>query len=216
MKRIARLRTNHAFTFIDLLIIILILAILAALLLPALAKAKQRAQRISCSNCLKQVGIAFRIWAGDHADNYPMFVSTSKRGSLEWVEGGNAFRHFQVLSNELNTPKVLACAADTRKPASSFDRLSNETLSYFVGLDAKDTEPQTLLAGDRNITNGLAPRRTILLLPPDQPAGWTEKMHNGLGNVGLADGSVQLFSTAALRNALRFTGNPTNRVALPE
>ncbi len=216
MKRISRSREHHAFTFIGLLFLIFILAILAGLLLPALVNAKGRAQRINCVNNLKQVGISFRIWGGDHEDKYPMSVSTNKHGTLEWVEDGNAFRHFQVMADELNTPKILVCPTDNRQPAPNFARLDNWHLSYFVGLDAQDTEPQMLLTGDRNLTNGLAPVRTILMLPSARPAGWTEAMHNCQGNIGLADGSVQAATTEAFRNMLGFTGNTTNRIALPE
>jgi len=215
MKRNSR-TDRRAFTLIALLVVLAVLAILAAMLLPALAKAKQRAQRISCVNNLKQDGLAVRIWEGDNHDKFPMAVSTKMGGTLEWVAGGNAFRHFQVMSNQLSTPKVLVCPADTRQPARDFGHLENQNLSYFVGLDAASKDPQALFAGDRNITNGLAPVRTVLVLPPNQPAGWTETIHGGTGNIGLSDGSVQQFSTPGLQTAIKNTGRQTNRIALPE
>jgi hypothetical protein len=71
------------------------------------------------------------------------------------------------------------------------------------------------LTGDRNLTNGTLLLNGILELKSNSAAGWTEKIHELQGNVGLVDGSVQSFSTSKVREALNNTGVATNRLAMP-
>jgi prepilin-type processing-associated H-X9-DG protein len=197
----------------------LILAV--PLLLSAMTRYEARSKRIACTNNLKRLGLAFKTWGLNHGDKFPMSVDAQPRASPGASEGTEAYRYFQVMWPELANPEVLICPADTRSPAKDLGKgFSNANLSYFVGLDATDTNPQMFLLGDRNLTNGPLPPNHILVINTNYPVGWSDKMHRGQGNIALADGSVQQYSSNRLREAL--LNGPalvnrawTNRLAFP-
>jgi competence protein ComGC len=210
--------TAAALTKIEVVVIVAGLAILAALFLPALAAAKRKASHISCVSCLKQIGLSFRLWEGDNHDKYPMAVSVTNGGAMELVATGNVAACFRVMSNEVNTPRILLCPEDAcRVWATNFSTLNNSNISYFVGLDVtNDTNPQMFLSGDDNFAIGGVPIKPgVLQLLTNTPVNWTKVRHKLYGNIGFADSSVQQLTTDGLQQALQQTGVATNRLAIP-
>jgi hypothetical protein len=137
---------------------------------------------------------------------------------MEYITGPNAFRHFQVISNELVAPRFLICPAEfdrARSWSTNFSMMSNSNLSYFAGLDADGLRSRSIVWGDRNLTNGTPEINGVLGLSTNRPTGWTEEMHHEVGNIVLADGSAWQVTDTALRAAVANTGLATNRLQMP-
>src|SRR5215475_13619711 len=194
MQRAVASKRNEGFAQWDLMIIIAVLALLAVLLLPTLVRAQAKSTRISCVYNLKQIGLAFRMWSNENLEQFPWVVSVAnaKAGTLEFAESAQTWCHFQTISNQLPSPKVLVCPTDTRRAAMTWkDFTNNGHLSYFIGLDADETLPQMILTGDRNLASTVRTTNGILRLSAATPIDWTKGPHNQKGNVCLADGSVE-------------------------
>lgn len=226
-------RQQTGFSLLDVLLIILSCAAIALVVfLLYLARSRARSAKLSCTNHLKQVGLAFRIWAGDNGDKFPMQVSITNGGAMEPAQQGSAYEVFLVMSNELNTPKLLFCPNEDnpnrqiatvfaatlppRNPNGPIPFTATNNLSYFVGLDAGEAQPDTIISGDDHFSvNGVQPNRGLFLLSSNAPVAWRKGRHTYGGNIGLADGSVQGLTLFGFSQTLIRSGVATNRLAMP-
>jgi len=212
-------QTNQGLTLIEAVVVIFILAFITLLLVPALLAPRYNCgPKTACANNLKQLGLAYLVWAGDNNDRLPMDVSVTNGGARELVTAGNAVAVFQVMSNELSTPKFLICRSDdehsyTTNFGSGF---TAKNISYFVGLDANTNFPQSFLSGDDNFeSEGKAITSGPHMISTDKMYYWSPARHDRTGNLLLMDGSVQEANNLKLKKRVALTGLATNRLIIP-
>lgn len=135
---------------------------------------------------------------------------------MELVGRGEAFRHFQALSNELSTPKVVVCPFDrSRSFATNFgSSFNNSNVSYFAGLISK-TNSAGFLTGDRHFIGGSKVGPGLLALSSNQTVKWDGSQHEGFGNIAFVDGSVEKLNNKHLLKRLKESGVRTNLLAIP-
>ncbi len=218
MKRLQAKR-GCAFSRTDLLGVVAFVVLLAALLWPVLALSRAKAHRARCLSNLKEITRGCRLWANANSGHLPWALALTNGGTLgtaDWAA------HYRVFSNEFGSPKVLVCPSDLEKTiAISWAALDGErNVSFFAGLDADESKPQTIVAGDRNIRGG--GRGLELSWSRDMGASidatWQGTIHVNQGDIALADGSAQSTRSPALReqiSAALQSGNPTVTFSLP-
>jgi prepilin-type N-terminal cleavage/methylation domain-containing protein len=142
-------KTRFGFTLIELLVVIAIIAILAAMLLPALAAAKERAKRVACVNSLKQMGIACSMYVGENNSTYPL---------LKWDPAGSIWYPYELarftapndasldtgwedlgllyITKLLPNGQIFYCASNPKDPSSpySFEHYEDSTYKWPFGM----------------------------------------------------------------------------------
>lgn len=146
-------RPCRGFTLVEVSVVVVCLFAIAGLVIPTLAKRKRYSSKIHCVIKLKNLGLAARVFATDNEGLHPWQQSVTYGGTKELlVSPWHVAPHFQALSNELTSPWTLLCSEEKqRKAAAVFSTLTDANVSYFIGLDASEESPKSILSGYRQL-----------------------------------------------------------------
>src|SRR5687768_10818744 len=140
MRTGSRRRGLPGLSLVELLVMLAVIAVVAGILLPRWASDRaskeRRRNRVVCVSNLKNVGLAFRIYATDNNELFPARLMASNGMDLTSIDLLEVYRS---LSNELSTPKLLHCPDDKKREADdwyqvNFDTITPKNISYFTSL----------------------------------------------------------------------------------
>src|SRR5438045_2548823 len=120
--RIVKSNTESGLTMVEVMVILVVVILLIGFFAPSFTSDRRKARQISCLNNLKQTGLSFRMWSEDHDHLYPMRYRTNDFDGPSLGNGQQMHHWFQVMSNELSTPKIVICPSDDKNYATNFTR----------------------------------------------------------------------------------------------
>ena len=217
-------RNSSAFTRLELLAVLAALALLALCTWPALAGSRADAQRAGCFSNLRKIGQGAQRWASDHTERIPWLTPVAAGGTAVGLRTSAVWLEMLTFSNELASPRLLACPADEGVKVAAVwtggagaltgTGYRQNSVSYLIGLHASPSAPGSFLCTDRNLrisriancgTAGVLASATLDGLDPAM--GWTNAVHGASGHQVMMDGSVKYSDSKGWRTSLYAPGS---------
>ncbi len=156
------MQQKHGFTLVELLVVLAIIGVLTAILLPALVRARESACRTSCTNNLRQIGLAFAMYELEHDGKYPSADDPDSSGVWFWMGRGWRKAIEEYVPRGKDNPGVFWCPSDPRSEMGT--RFDGTTYAYSMAFYHSPEQINTMNSVLDNYQN---PQPTI----PQRSAG---------------------------------------------
>jgi hypothetical protein len=208
---------NGGLTVIEMLVVIACVIIVLAMILPP-GRRPQRAPLVTCVSHVRQIDLGFLMYASDNDGKFPIQISVTNGGTMDFLDRGQTFPYYQKLSKYIAALPVLVCPADkTRRAATNYESLTDTNLSYFLNADVSTNNPSSsILDGERTFeANGDPVRHGTFLVKTNTDLAWTSENHHNEGTLGFTDGHAEVSRGVNLNALFQRQGLATNRLSVP-
>jgi prepilin-type N-terminal cleavage/methylation domain-containing protein/prepilin-type processing-associated H-X9-DG protein len=218
MKMLSAKAKTKGLTLIEVLVVLAVVFILAALILPTLSGSR-RSIMVICINNLKQIALGQVLFASDHQGLFPMQISVTNGGTMEFIYSEHTFPHFQKLKKSYGLePRCFICPFETnRQAAVSYEALNDLNISYFLNADVSTNNPsRSILAGDRFLqVKGQPIQPGLFVLTTNSDVSWTPNFHVQGGILAFADGHAESDRNNKLNSFIQNQPLATNHLCVP-